>query len=148
LKELEDIALEKIRDAAKKNTLLQTPKLAAALYSWRDWSNEEEVKQWARGLSKDTELATLLESLLQKSSSISLSDVAPRTNYHLDMQWFEHHLEPSEIIDRVRSLLTNSELTEMQKLAANQFVQAYEARQQVRRGVKGINSELHKQEVQ
>src|SRR5262249_51566554 len=101
LRELEGIALQKIRDAAEINTLLQIPKLAGVIYSWRDWSNEEEIKQWARSLRKDTELATLLESFLQKTSSFSLSDAVPRTSYRIDTQWFEHYLNPSEIIDHV-----------------------------------------------
>ena len=129
LEELEGIALEKIRDASENHALLQTPQLAGVLYSWERWSNEEEVKQWVANLSKDTDLATLLESFLNKQSSFSISDVAPRTDYILDMRWFERHLNPQEIIDRVRTLLAGSELTEMQRLAAKQFVQQYEMRQ-------------------
>jgi predicted KAP-like P-loop ATPase len=46
LKELEAIALGKIRYAAQHGTLLASPRLPALLQRYRDWAGDAEVKQW------------------------------------------------------------------------------------------------------
>jgi predicted KAP-like P-loop ATPase/DNA-binding transcriptional regulator YiaG len=130
LRELEELALQKIRDAAQQGVLPHAPRLLGTLYRWRDWANEEEVKQWMQGIiSDDKGLAILLEHCLQKSFSHSISDRVGRIELRLDPQWFEPFLEPAKIVARVHNLVTNSELTENQRIAANQFIEEYELRE-------------------
>jgi predicted KAP-like P-loop ATPase len=130
LKELEEIALKRLRDAAQQNSLLQVPKLPEKLYYWQSWAGEEEVKQWVEKIIENDEgLVNFLEKFLQKGISEYRSDEIEKTGYRLDPEWLEPYLEPSLIIDRVRSLDETSGLTEDQKTAIGQFIQEYDTRE-------------------
>ncbi|TET45519.1 NTPase KAP [candidate division TA06 bacterium] len=130
LKELENVAVEKIRQAASGETLLQAPALPRVLSMWKNWDAIDEVKSWVNGVIKDDSgLVILLERFLQKSFRQSVSDVAGTEHYRLDPKWFEHLFDPDEIIDRVRRLRDSAKLTERQRSAAAQFVEEYKMRQ-------------------
>jgi predicted KAP-like P-loop ATPase len=131
LKELEELALEKVRDAAQRNYLLKAPDLPTILRRWRDWAGEEGAKEWVREAIKDDEgLSYLLEKFLQESFSQSSSDSVGRKHYRLDPKWLEPFLDPSQILDRIKRLSQNSSLTERQKIAINQFIREYEMREE------------------
>ena len=131
LEDLEKLSLEKVRNAASQDFLLQAPKLPYILYRWRDWADEKEVKQWIQIIIKnDVGLARLLEKFLQKTYSWSLSDRVEKREYRLDPKWLEPFVKSSQIIERVMSLIENPELTENQRLAIRQFIREYEMRQQ------------------
>ncbi len=130
LKELEDIALKRLRDAVEQNSLLQVPKLPEKLDYWQNLAGEEEVKQWVQKIIvNDEQLVSLLEKLLEKDFSEDESDATQEIGYRLDSKWLESFVEPSSIIDRVRSLDENSGLTEDQKTAIAQFIREYETGQ-------------------
>lgn len=127
LKELEKIALEKVRRAAQQDVLIQVSKLPSILYFWRELSSEEEVKQWVQEvISSDERLIIFLEKFIQKTFSHSASDVVSREQYRLDSKQLEPFLEPSKIIDRARRLTEDNRLTENQKIAIRQFIQEYD----------------------
>ena len=126
LKELEGIALKRLRDAAQQNLLLQSPKLSENLHYWQIWAGEEEVKQWVEKIIEDDEgLVNFLENLLPKDFSEDGSKETQKTGYKLDLSW----LEPSAIVDRMSSLGETSELTEDRKNAIAQFIREYEMQQ-------------------
>ena len=130
LKELEELALKKVQDAAQQNSLLQTPGLPQILYCWQKWTSEEEVKQWVQKVISDpVGLVDFLEKFLETITQ-SVSDMVPRKAYRLDPEWLEPYLEPSLVIERVRSLADKSGLTEIQSTAIKQFIQEYDIRQQ------------------
>lgn len=130
LEELEELALKKVQDAAQQNSLLRSPAIANILSCWREWTSEEEVKQWVEGvISNDEGLANFLNKFLEQTISQSLSDMVPKRVYRLDSQWLEPYLDPSSIIDRARSLAEKDGSTP-QEAAINQFIQEYEVRQQ------------------
>jgi len=131
LKELEEIALKRLRDAAQQNSLLQVPKLPEQLHYWQSWAGEEEVKQWVEKIIENDEgLVNFLEKFLQKDISEYRSDETQETGYRLDPEWLEPYLEPSSIVDRISRLDETSELTEDRKAAIAQFIQEYDMRQQ------------------
>ena len=131
LKELEGIALKRLRDAAQQNSLLQSPKLSENLHYWQSWAGEEEVKQWVEKIIEDDEgLVNFLENLLPKDFSEDGSNETQKTGYKLDLSWLEPYLEPSAIVERMSSLAETSELTEDGKNAIAQFIQEYETQQQ------------------
>src|SRR5919199_111776 len=131
LKELEEIALKRLRDAAQQNSLLQVPKLPEQLLYWQSWAGEEEVKQWVEKIIENDEgLVNFLEKFLQKDVSEYGSDETQKTDYRIDPKWLEPYLEPSLIIDRISHLDETSELTEDRKAAIAQFIQEYDMRQQ------------------
>ena len=131
LKELEAIALKRLRDGARQNSLLQSPKLAENLHYWQSWAGEEEVKQWVEKIIDDDKgLVNLLEKLLPRDFSEYGSNGTQKTGYKLDLNWLELYLEPSGIVERMSRLDETSELTEEQKNAIAQFIQEYEMQQQ------------------
>jgi|ERR671933_316215 predicted KAP-like P-loop ATPase len=131
LKELEGIALKRLRDAAQQNSLLQSPKLSENLHYWQSWAGEEEVKQWVEKIIEDDEgLVNFLENLLPKDFSEDGSNETQKTGYKLDLSWLEPYIEPSAIVERMNSLGETSELTEDGKNAIAQFIQEYETQQQ------------------
>jgi predicted KAP-like P-loop ATPase len=131
LKELGEIALKRLRDAAQQNSLLQVPKLPEQLLYWQSWAGEEEVKQWVEKIIENDEgLVNFLEKFLQKDVSEYGSDETQKTDYRIDPKWLEPYLEPSLIIDRISHLDETSELTEDRKAAIAQFIQEYDMRQQ------------------
>jgi len=118
LQELEELALEKVREVAQQDYLLQVPKLRPILAFWRSSAREDEVKQWFQEIiTEDKKLAALIENL-------------HKWDTNLELQWFMSSLEPYKIINRVRSLADDNWLTENQKTAIRQFIQGYEIRQQ------------------
>ncbi|AEA46891.1 KAP family NTPase [Archaeoglobus veneficus] len=135
LEELEKIALNKVRDAARQDSLLQTPDLKQVLYCWVAWAGEEEVKEWIQKvISTDKGLIRLLERSLKKTFNKSVSDVVGKTHYKLDLVWLERFIELSpQIIDRIERLAENSEISENLKIAIEQFIREYETMQQKER---------------
>ncbi|MEG4329397.1 P-loop NTPase fold protein [Microcoleus sp. herbarium5] len=131
LKELEGIALKRLRDAAQGNSLLQSPKLSENLHYWQSWAGEEEVKQWVEKIiDNDEGLVNFLEKFLQKYFSEYGSNGTQKTGYGLAPNWLEPYLEPSLIVERISRLDETSELTEDRKNAIAQFLREYEMQQQ------------------
>lgn len=131
LKELEEIALKKIQEAAQQNALMSVPNLLSILYFWK--KNRSQVKQWVQEVIQSEEgLIKFLEKFLQKTSSYSASDLVSTQRYRLDPKQLEPFLDPSSIIGRVRNLATNNQtqLTNKQTKAVEQFIREYEMRQQ------------------
>lgn len=127
--ELKAIALKRVREAAQQSSLLKAPKLPEILSCWQTWAGEE-AKQWIQEIiNNDEELVNFLEKFLQKDLSKDGSKGMQRTGYSLNLNSFEPYLETSLIVDRIRSLNEKSELTETQKTAIAQFIQAYDLRQ-------------------
>jgi predicted KAP-like P-loop ATPase len=126
LQTLKEIALQRLRDAAQQNTLLQTPKLPENLDYWQKWAGAAEVKQWVQAIiESDQELINLLQQILPQNLDQPESDVnetnANETNYESVFGWLTPYVEPAQVIERINSLdqteLTESELTEAQKTA-------------------------------
>jgi predicted KAP-like P-loop ATPase len=131
LEELEELALKRVQAAAQQNSLLQTPGLPQILYTWQDWASEEEVKQWVQKvISNDEGLVEFLEKFLGKTITQSVSDMVPKKTYRLELKQLEPFLEPSSVIDQVRSLDEKNGLTEDRATAIKQFIQEYDMRQQ------------------
>ncbi|MBD2459205.1 AAA family ATPase [Nostoc sp. FACHB-87] len=120
LEGIEKLALNKVREAAQEETLLTVPKLRRILAFWRDSGNVEEVSQWVKTvIQEDQKLIYLLENFLSVVQG-----------YRLDPQWLSSYLSTDDIITRVQDLAKQSQLTENQKIALNQFIKEYKMRQQ------------------
>jgi len=136
LRELEKLALEKIRKAAKDDFLLHVPSLPHVLYRWRDWASGEEVREWVQKISKDEDsLLVFLEKFVQIILSQSSSDVTAKMHYRLNIEELEQFLDLSQVIAKVRKLIEKSDLTEKQKIAVQQFIREHERKQQENAGL-------------
>jgi predicted KAP-like P-loop ATPase len=129
-KELEAIALKRIRDAAQQNSLLQASKLPEILSYWQSWA-KEEVDQWIQQIVETDEgLVNFLEKFLQKDLSEYSSDGMQEITYKLDSNCLEPHLELSSLVARLRNLDENSGLAQARKTTISHLIQAYDLRQQ------------------
>jgi len=133
LKELEQIALQKIKEAALNGNLVETPCLARILYRWRDWENEDAPRKWASQIiSSDSGLVDLLTGFLSKGYSRSMDDRVAKPQWHLDPKSLEPFVEPSQIIERCKKLLISPPqwLNDKKKIAVETFVREFEFRKQ------------------
>jgi len=129
LKELEQIALQKIKEAALNGNLVKTPCLAHILYRWRDWENENVPRQWASQIiSSDSGLVELLTGFLSKGYSQPMGDRVAKPQWHLDPKSLEPFVEPSRIIERCKKLLISPPqwLNDKKKIAIETFVREFE----------------------
>jgi len=131
LEELERLALEKIREAARQDSLLNARKLPSILARWAEWGTQAEVNEWVqRVIATDDGLVNFLEKFLHKTYSQLLSDVVPRLRYRLDPEWLKPLVEPATIVDRVKKLAEKDALTQPRQTALNQFILEYQMREQ------------------
>jgi predicted KAP-like P-loop ATPase len=127
LQALETIGLEKLRQAAKENTLLHTPKLPALLYRWRDWSGVEEPRAWVQKvITNDDNFIYFLTTFLGKAFGQIYGDSVGRVEHRLDPKAIEPFLNLADNIERVRTLANREELDEKHKIALNLFLKGYE----------------------
>jgi predicted KAP-like P-loop ATPase len=131
LKELEALALSKIRSAAQDGTLLTSPHLPTLLQRYRDWAGEAEVKKWVHEtIQDDTQLVPFIEQFLQNEYTQTLSDGTAISRYRLDPQWFEPFIEPSDLAKHLENLDKVDGFTSKQQIAIKEFLQEYSLRQQ------------------
>ena len=130
LRALENLALERIRLAARENTLFDSPRLIYVLYRWGEWGNESEPREWVQQLIESDEgLLALLEKAGQRGFVQSLGDVAGRRTYRLNPDILKPFLDPDAIVERVRQLAHRKDLSEIHQVATRQFIKEYEAQQ-------------------
>lgn len=162
LKKLEEIALEKVQEAAQQNTLMSAPNLLSILYFWDKRIIElcqplqiliarsdlqlvffelwffvilyrTQVKQWVKEvIETDEGLINFLEKFLQQTFHHSASNLVSTKSYRIDLEQLEPFLDSSSIIGRVKNLATTNQtqLTNKQTKAVEQFIREYEIRQQ------------------
>ncbi len=96
LKELEQITLLKIQESSQQNLLLQTPEWISTLYRWRDWGNEQEVREWVENIIQD-----------DKTLVLYLEKLKP-------------FVDLGKIVERIRRIVKENCLTNNQQRAALQ----------------------------
>lgn len=127
---LENLALERIREAVRKQDIFGIPNLSNLLYRWREWATEEEVRESVRELVHDTAgLARFIEIFLQNTHSFMLSDRVQRINYRLDPKWLEPFLDTNEAFNRAKGI-DLEDVPNNQKIALLQFIKEYEIEQE------------------
>lgn len=128
VRELEEIALAKVRAAAKDGSLETVRKLHEVLFGWKEWCGDvKEVRDWvARYVSTSQNLATFLQRFSQKTFSTSMDSGYQREKLRLHPRWVAPFVHPDSIIERIRLLVDDKSISEEQRAAARQFVKEYE----------------------
>jgi len=130
LKELEKIALQKIKDSASKSELKKKSRAVQMLYRWRDWENIEAVKEYVAGIiSSDEELTDFISLFLSQSSSWRVDDKMPRYQWRLDPKYIEPFIDDiSEVVERCKKILKEKPdwLKEKRKTAIETFIRSYD----------------------
>lgn len=117
LVELEELALKKMREAAKQDSLLQAPQLRTTIfYLWQHLSEKNEIRQWVQKIIQEDKILVQLIENFHKYDK----------RFNLDPQWFEPYLEPSQVINRVKDLADDSNFTEDQQIALRNFIHGYD----------------------
>jgi predicted KAP-like P-loop ATPase len=124
LNELELIAAEKVNEAAKNGSLLNVLHLPFILYNWQNW-RKEEVVDWIQNIMIDDKN---LIKLLEKFVSKSYTNIGVK--HFFDPDLIKAFIDPALLIDRVRRISEQEDLTESQKSAINLFIRGYELRLQ------------------
>ena len=118
LETLQEIVLDKIKEAVKEGKLLNTPLLSSILYRWKEWENEGEVRDWVSNVvASDEKLPIFLSKFLQKTSSETITDRVAKIQDFVDLDVLEK---------RCKEVLSNESvvtiLDDEQKLAIKQFL--------------------------
>ena len=131
LDKLESIALKKIRKTAKQGTLFDSPNLISILFRWKAWSgSENEVKKWVIKITAtDKNLAKFIYYFGKVTRSQTFGDIAVKQKYRLDSEWIRPFADPDLIYPRVQNILTQADIPDDYKKAAEQFCKEYEMRQ-------------------
>jgi predicted KAP-like P-loop ATPase len=127
-KELQAIALEKIRAAAKDGLLGGNLKLGYLLYRWREWENAEVGKAWISELIK-SEAGTLqlLVGFANKGSRQSVGSYYQKQVTYIRLKELEQFADLKELTARVNKIAKRG-LAEREKLAVKAFEDALERR--------------------
>jgi predicted KAP-like P-loop ATPase len=131
LKELEGIALEKIRNAAKDGALFNAPNLRSILSGWREWSgNDHEMRAWvSKTIGSDENLAKFVYYFGDVQRSQTFGEVALRERYRLDPEWIKPFAVPEALYPRIQNILKQDDIPDEYRMALEQFCKEYEIRQ-------------------
>lgn len=103
------------------------PSVAWLVSAWRKWVNATEaIAWWQAAAANDEGLLKLIAAQASESRTQSGSDLAWRTRLSVDPRGLEPYGDLQELADRVRALVEQGAGTEQHRVAANQFLLAYE----------------------
>ena len=128
LETLQEIVLDKIKEAVKEGKLLNTPLLSSILYRWKEWGNEGEVRDWvSKAVASDEKLPIFLSKFLQKTSSATITDRVAKIRWRLNPNWLKDFIDVDILEKRCNEVLSNESvvatLDDKQKLAIRQFLE-------------------------
>jgi len=127
LEELQELALQKVRQTAKNGALLSLPRLPSVLYSWKTWATDDEVKKWVADLTDDDDsLLALVATFGSNTFEQTLSDTVGRSVYRLNPKNLEPFLDLRATAERLKRIIETKDLAEEQRKAASQFLREYE----------------------
>ncbi len=122
--EMVNSALSKIQQAASDGELLGRPALELVLHLWKEWGSVDEVKEWvAEATENDKALADFVLSFM-RHPIIHRGTVT--VTHRVDPRDIDPFVESKTIIDRIRSVKSDSSLTEQQRIALSQFKKEYD----------------------
>ena len=125
---LQEITLEKIKNAPTDNSLLYTPLFPLVLNNWKENGNTDELNNWINQIvNSDEKLPTFLANFLQKKHSWTFSDRVTKINWTLNLNWLKSFIDLDLVEEKCKKLLSNKtlfdKLNERQKLAIELFLQ-------------------------
>jgi predicted KAP-like P-loop ATPase len=121
-KELEEIALDKIRNAAKKGALPKTPSLARILWIWKLW-RPAEADEWVRSfVTTDEGLLTILETSTGEARESSEHNPIPRVVFSTNLKGLSEFVDFASIRKRIEALQSRTDLSEKQRFAITEVL--------------------------
>lgn len=121
--ELQQFALDQIRQAAANGVLADTPLLARVLYLWKQWGPPGEVKQFVdEFVGSDEGLRRLLEISTGEGRQMSGHNPVPSSFLTLNLRGLTEFVDMQTLTLRARRLQTRTDLTEKQKFAISEVL--------------------------
>jgi predicted KAP-like P-loop ATPase len=122
--ELNELALDRIREAAESGALVKSTRLQYLLYRWKAWGGAEEPTAWLRSvISNDDGLRHVLVEFLSRSTSHTIGDRVERVHWKYDLKDLEEYVSADDIELRLNQLDMNT-FTPMEQIAVEQFKKA------------------------
>lgn len=102
LKELQQICVEKIEQAASSEKLATHPKILSILYRWRVWGSQDKPRQWVETIIESPGgLLAFLTACLQRSMSQGVGDYMPREHWRINLKNLEDFVSIENLEERV-----------------------------------------------
>lgn len=118
--EIRDIALEKIRQAAKQESLSKTPNLAYVLYQWRDWATVNEPKEYVSHLTSSNEgVISFLVGILSTTFSHTFGEYVSRKNLVINSETILEFSNIQYLEPKIQEIKENqwTSLSDIEKIA-------------------------------
>lgn len=113
LRELQIITVDRVKEAVKKDRLLNAPHLPDVLIRWKEWGNRDEVRDWVRRVvESDEKLLIFLSKFLQKTSLEPVTVRVPKNLWKLDMSLLKDLIDLDVLEKRCKELLSNDSLVD------------------------------------
>jgi len=118
-------ALNSIHAAAQNDRLSHAPELPRILLAWKHWGNEDEPKTWVAQtfLTDAKHTVDLLSRFLGPVSSFGLDDKVPTIKWNLAFGVLLEFAD-CELIWKILQDANTAELTDFERLAVDEFIQA------------------------
>lgn len=132
LKELENLACNRIKQWAKAKKLSQHRYLVSILFMWDHWGGKKDIDRFIHDtIRSDTGLVNFITSFLNQSSSHGMSDYVSRMNWRMELKSIDHFVSTKVIELRIRKLSLSpqyNDLEDKQKIAIKTFLDAYDGK--------------------
>lgn len=130
LKDLRNICVEKIRQAAESGALKTHPEIARILYRWREWATPEEPKKWVEDLVESHNGALfLLRAFVQRSTSQGIGDYVPKIHWRISLSSLENFISIDVLEQKVKKI-DLAGIGEKEQRAVQAFQKALKRRQE------------------
>ncbi|MCP9450670.1 MAG: hypothetical protein NNA21_11500 [Nitrospira sp.] len=130
LRELQQVCVKKIEDAAGSGVLARHPRPLRILYCWKKWDSSEKPRQWVeRFISSGEGVLSFLTACLSRSLSFSTGDSAPRENWKIHLTTIEEFVSVETLARKVAELPIEH-LNDKQRETVEVFQRAIQRRQE------------------
>jgi predicted KAP-like P-loop ATPase len=120
---LNDIVLERLRQASRSGELLESSSLEYFLYRWKALSGTDEAEKWVEDIiTTDAGVRRILVEFLSRSTSHSLGYRFAKVNWKFDLKGLEKFVSIDLFRPQVDKLDV-SKLTDQEQLAVDRFNQ-------------------------
>lgn len=115
LKELEELACQKIENLEKEGNLLKHRDLIRILYAWEAWAGEQTVNEYIQKLIKTEDgLIDFITKFPSEIRSQGMGDYGYRTENRINIKSVDHFVNLDEIVPRFRSIKQSDKFNDLQ----------------------------------
>lgn len=130
LKELQQLCVEKIKQAANTGSLSTHSKMLSILYRWREWSSPDKPREWVERLTASPAgVLSFLTASLHRSTSHGMGDYVSQEHWRINLKTVEDFI-PVDTFEKKVAELPLDNLTQKERRAVNAFQKAIKRRRE------------------